>query len=106
MSNNVTVANSYTSSLNDIPVRTTEIASGANAGKQVQHVFIDSLFISRQDDVSASVSYYGWAVPGTSVASALWRIMKKDVSGTETFYLFADGNTDFDNVWDNRAALS
>ena len=103
MADNVTV---YNSPLTNYDVRTTKVPSGVNVNKDIQHVFVDAPFITRQDDVSAAVTYYGWALPGSSVASAVWRILKKDVSGTETFYLYADGNTDFDNIWNNRAVLS
>jgi hypothetical protein len=64
------------------------------------------LYTVRQDDVSASVSYFGWAAAGAVEAGAVWRIMKKSVSGTVTSYTWADGKTSFDNVWNNRASLS
>jgi hypothetical protein len=63
-------------------------------------------YIVQIDEVSDSVAYYGWAVPGTPTSDSKWRIMKKSVSGNVTSYLFADGNSKFDNIWDNRASLT
>lgn len=58
------------------------------------------------DEVSASITYLGKADPGTGAASALWQIQRITTSGTTTTVEFADGNSDFDNVWNNRASLS
>jgi hypothetical protein len=51
--------------------------------------------------------YIGFALPGTAKASAFWRIAKVSYAGgLATDVQWADGNLNFDNVWDNRAALS
>lgn len=53
------------------------------------------------------VEYIGFAKPGTSTSSASWQIKKMVYSGTNVIsILFADGDLNFDNVWDNRASLS
>jgi hypothetical protein len=60
-----------------------------------------------QDMDPPTVAYLGQALPGTSTATAGWRIQKLafavdgDVSVT-----WADGNADMDNIWDNRAGLT
>jgi hypothetical protein len=51
------------------------------------------------------VTYVGFAVPGALVASAVWQIKSVD-ENTGTIVLFADGNDSFDNVWNNREALT
>lgn len=51
---------------------------------------------------SGSYTYYGLAPPGSSTASAVWRVKR----GSSTEVLWADGNSEFDNVWDNYLALS
>lgn len=57
------------------------------------------------DTVTATTFYLGKATPGTATSSASWSIMRIDESaGTVTTW--ADGNADFDNVWDNRQSLS
>ena len=49
-------------------------------------------------------TYLGRAVPGTLTSTALWQIKRiTDASGDVTW---ADGNSDYDNVWDNIASLS
>lgn len=57
-------------------------------------------------DVVGSTTYIGEADPGSALASAVWRIKRIQVVGDVSTILWADGNSDFDNVWDNRAALS
>jgi hypothetical protein len=58
------------------------------------------------DEASSTVTYFGWALPGASTSSAKFRIKKMTISGSVTTLLKADGNDDFDNVWDNRASLT
>jgi hypothetical protein len=51
--------------------------------------------------------YVGWAAPGSDTDAAVWKILKLTYSGTNlTQRLWADGDTKFDNVWDQRATLS
>jgi prepilin-type processing-associated H-X9-DG protein len=53
------------------------------------------------------LQYHGWAEPGTATSAAGWRIAKYAWSaGNLVNILWADGNLDFDNVWDDRASLS
>lgn len=63
-------------------------------------------FETRIDEVSASVTYIGKAIPGSTTAEAVWSIQKMVVTGTETSFEWADGNPLFDNIWDNRAGLT
>lgn len=61
------------------------------------------------DDVStANITYVGKAPIGSSQSSAGWQIMKMDESGTPTTLAitWADGNANYDNVWDNRTSLT
>lgn len=49
--------------------------------------------------------YLGFAEPGSLSSAAVWQIKHLDTSsGLVT--TFADGNADYDNVWDNRAILA
>jgi hypothetical protein len=49
--------------------------------------------------------YLGYAEIASSEASAVWRIKKIDTStGADTTW--ADGDSDFDNVWNDRAILT
>ncbi len=63
-------------------------------------------FATRIDEASTTVTYFGWAVPGTLDAAATWRIMRQTQSGTVTLGEWADGNESFDNQWSARASLT
>lgn len=60
-----------------------------------------------QDADPPTLAYLGKAYPGASTASAVWQVQKL-VYGTDgdVTITWADGNSAFDNVWDDRASLS
>jgi hypothetical protein len=58
------------------------------------------------DEPDSSTAYVGEAALGSATSAAVWRIKRISVSGTVTTITWADGNENFDNVWDNRASLS
>ena len=58
------------------------------------------------DVASASVTYRGYAPLGTGTDEAKWKIERDSKTGNVTTTQYADGNMDYDNVWDNRASLS
>jgi hypothetical protein len=64
--------------------------------------------ILNYDEASPTITYVGEAPTGTDTSKALWRIKRIDSNapGTVLTMTWADGNSDFDNVWDNRASLS
>jgi hypothetical protein len=55
-------------------------------------------------DELTTYTYVGYANPGTSEASAAWRV--KRITNATGNILWADGNSNFDNVWANRVALT
>ena len=58
-------------------------------------------------DASDNPQYVGEAPPGSATSSAVWRIKKVTWSDSKaTAVEWADGNTKFDNVWDDRASLT
>lgn len=61
---------------------------------------------ARIDEESASVTYQGWAKMGSSPRDPVWRIRKITTSGTETIITWANGNANFDNIWDQRANIT
>lgn len=61
----------------------------------VQHAY--------QTASDATYVYHGLAKPGTATSAAAWRILAEDTSGN---ILYADGDDNFDNVWDNYSSLS
>jgi hypothetical protein len=66
-----------------------------------------TLYSKQYDQVSDTLAYLGDAAVGSSSASSVWRIQKLvfTAAGSVTI-TFADGNVNFDNVWNNRASLS
>jgi hypothetical protein len=57
--------------------------------------------------VFPEVTYRGDALPGTAEAAALWRVQRLTMqSDGDTEIVFADGNDNFDNIWDNRLSLT
>lgn len=60
----------------------------------------------RLDSVGGGITYVGEALPSTAESAALWRIKRLDETGPDLDLLWADGNANFDNVWDDRAILS
>ena len=64
------------------------------------------MFIPEYDLTTGLPSYWAWALPGALTSQAVWRIVKWTWSGTAGTLLWADGNNNLDNVYDNRASLS
>ena len=51
--------------------------------------------------------FIGLATTGSLTSGAVWQIRKLVYSGTNiTEIIWADGDLNFDNVWDNHASLS
>lgn len=61
---------------------------------------------TRIDGVGGGITYVGKAVAGASTASAVWQIQRLTESGADTTVQWADGNGNFDNIWDNRLSLT
>lgn len=57
------------------------------------------------DEASATITYVGEALPGVSAATASWRIKRLD-STSGLLVTWAEGDSDFDKVWDDRASYS
>ena len=59
--------------------------------------------------VDGDISYHGWAAVGTLTSAASWRIRRiiaDAVTAGDATIEWADGDSDFDNIWDNRQALT
>lgn len=69
------------------------------------HIIGSKAFAVRTEQATSTVLYVGRATAGTASASALWQVMKIDTT-SGVVVTWADGNGDFDNIWDNRASLS
>lgn len=55
-------------------------------------------------DEGATYTYVGKASPGTATSAAQWKIFR--ITNSDTTIVWADGNDQYDNIWDNRASLS
>ena len=73
----------------------------------------DVTLAAQVDDTGGTpnVIYRGEAQPGALTSAAAWRIQEititTDGGGNDDIAtLWADGDANFDNIWDNRAALS
>lgn len=58
------------------------------------------------DQANATTTYFGTALSGEATSAATWRIQRMSVSGTVTTFSWANGNDQYDNVWDDRASLT
>lgn len=76
-----------------------------NAKKTVEVV---DFLIQRIDyDSNGLPEYMGWALPGTTNSADGWFIKKNTISGTQiTEVNFANGSTDFNQVWNDRTGGS
>jgi len=67
-------------------------------------------YMKKVDFVDASdLIYIGEATPGTATSAASWRIQRVNTSdGTDSDIAieWADGNANFDNVWDDHLTLT
>lgn len=61
---------------------------------------------SEYDDVGGGVSYLGEAAPGTPTSAASWRIKRITQVSSDISTKWADGDANYDNIWDNRLSLS
>jgi len=58
------------------------------------------------DKSTATTAYVGRASAGSSEASPVWQIFRITKISGLLDKQYADGNVNFDNVWDNRETLS
>ena len=69
-------------------------------------VSVSAPTIDKIDVNSNGTTYYGTGLAGSVTSTAVWQIQSSSVAGVVTTFLWADGNTNFDNVWDNRTSLT
>jgi hypothetical protein len=58
-----------------------------------------------EDSGNPDILYVGQAVPGSSPDNPVWRIKRVNTS-SGIIIQWADGNDNFDNIWNNRESLS
>ena len=59
-------------------------------------------------DISGNLVYLGRALPGSSQGESVWQISKfiYDIDNNLISILWANGNTSFLNIWNNRASYT
>jgi hypothetical protein len=55
---------------------------------------------------TVGTTYVGYAAVASANSSAVWQIFKMVDSLGDLTITYADGNSDFDNVWNDRASLT
>ena len=94
---------------------TSYICIDANTNEQPPSASWDTLaqggdetvpYALQYDDAGAGVTYIGEALPGTDTTASGWRIKRTTVSGSDIMIEWADGDSMFNNIWDNRELLS
>ncbi|MBA2611303.1 MAG: hypothetical protein H0U95_04975 [Bacteroidetes bacterium] len=65
-------------------------------------IFFEPVLI---DESNPNVIYKGFASPAAITQDAVWAIQRVSINAEICSYQWADGNKNFDNVWNNRATL-
>jgi hypothetical protein len=58
------------------------------------------------DEQGSNLTYIGIAMLGSLTSDAVWQILKIEKVGSETTFEYADGNDNYDNVWDDHLSLT
>jgi hypothetical protein len=60
------------------------------------------------DSGTPTTTYVGYAKPGSGASGAadIWKILRISIQGSATLIDHCDGDLEFDNIWDNREALT
>ena len=83
------------------------IAFNAYAQMSVKIIKSPSEKIVYDDDKTANnKEYFGWAQLDSLEGSTVWKILRITYSGNDWTLEYADGNSNYDNSWTNRASLS
>ena len=67
---------------------------------------VTAMYATQYDDVGGNISYLGEALPGSLTSAPVWRIRKLNMASSDLVITWADGNDNFDNIWDNRLSLT
>ena len=66
----------------------------------------DRGLVVKIDEAVAGTTYFGFSKTSSNTALAVWSIKRMVEAAGVTTITRADGNGQYDNVWDNRASLS
>jgi hypothetical protein len=79
---------------------------GPNGNELV--ILVDENTIKLDYDENGNMIYSGKAPVGSLTSTAIWQIQKSIYNGNNYLVaiLWANGDANFDNVWDDRASLT
>lgn len=86
--------------INQINQQISQIAISVDAINS--EIFIQASIV---EQINQGQTYYGYALPGSATSEPVWAIQRTTEDKGVSTYQWADGNKNFDNVWDNRANL-
>lgn len=67
----------------------------------------DVIYTKRVDFINDNLLYRGEAVPGTLESAPVWRMRRITIGAdNDVTEEFADGDSNFDNIWDDRLGLT
>ncbi len=66
---------------------------------------IDNTNLLQVDQVGQT-TYLGYALAGSVTGGSVWAIKRIVESGNDASITWADGDKDYNNIWDNRLALT
>lgn len=80
-------------------------AGGVNTGQAFKFTKdVDEQIII--DETTSGTTYIGTASIGAATSAASWQIVKLTEASLITQTTYADGDDNYDNIWDNRDSLS
>jgi hypothetical protein len=83
------------------------IISKSGGGSKEQVVVLKKHIQELSYNAEGNVEYLGIALPNVATSSSGWQIRKMIYSGSDVVaILFAEGNSDFDKKWTERANYS
>ncbi len=88
-----------------VDVLSSALPSSASTETTLQTISFGGFKFALRLATVGDIDYVGEASTGSATSGASWRIKRVD-STTGTVIQWADGNSNFDNIWDNRASLS
>ena len=94
---------------NTVDINTNISAIAVNAADILNiQTEVEGLFAFKVDFITDNLLYRGEAIPGTATSAATWRIREITISAVDgdISTTWADGDSDFDNIWDDRLSLT
>ena len=86
-------------------VRTVSMTVGGTGVNQHMYIY-GGLAVKAASATTASVRYYGEALPGTASATSAWRISRVDETSALPIVMWASGTDEFIYDWDSRAGFT